>query len=127
MGSATDAGAVNVIYGSARALSRRQPGSSARTISAAASRRRAATGSARRSTGDFDADGFADLAVGAPGEDLGPAADAGAVDVLYGSPAGLRRAAHQVLSQGGGGIEDSAAAGDRFGAALAAGRPERRR
>jgi len=33
---------------------------------------------------DFNADGFADLAVGAPGEDVGAATDAGAVKVLYG-------------------------------------------
>ena len=38
--------------------------------------------------GDFDDDGFADLAVGAPGEDAGSTADAGTVNVLYGSSSG---------------------------------------
>ena len=40
-------------------------------------------------TGDFDGDGATDLAIGAPGEDLGAYADAGLVHVLYGpiSPA----------------------------------------
>jgi hypothetical protein len=39
--------------------------------------------------GDFDVDGFWDLAIGVPGEDLGGTADAGAVSVLYGGPGGL--------------------------------------
>ena len=34
---------------------------------------------------DFNNDGFADLAVGVPGEDVGSVVDAGAVNVLYGS------------------------------------------
>ena len=39
--------------------------------------------------GDFDNNGFIDLAVGVPGEDIGAIADAGAVNVLYGSASGL--------------------------------------
>jgi len=42
--------------------------------------------------GDFDGDGFADLAFGCPGEDVGSAEDAGAVSVLFGSSAGLTAA-----------------------------------
>ena len=38
---------------------------------------------------DFNGDGFQDLAVGAPNEDVGTIVDAGAVNVLYGSPSGL--------------------------------------
>ena len=38
---------------------------------------------------DFDHDGFGDLAVGVPSEDVGGAAAAGAVAVLYGSGDGL--------------------------------------
>jgi hypothetical protein len=41
--------------------------------------------------GDFDGDGLTDLAVGVPREDLGGRADAGAVNVLYGTRHGLRR------------------------------------
>ncbi|HEX6076180.1 MAG TPA: hypothetical protein VFZ32_13055 [Micromonosporaceae bacterium] len=40
--------------------------------------------------GDFNADGYADIAVSAPGEDIGPATDGGAVWVFFGSAAGLR-------------------------------------
>ena len=38
---------------------------------------------------DFNGDGFADLAVGAPGEAVGAVAGAGALNVLYGSANGL--------------------------------------
>ncbi|MEU6765246.1 FG-GAP repeat protein [Streptomyces sp. NPDC046853] len=39
--------------------------------------------------GDFDSDGYDDLAVGAIGEDVGSDADGGTVQVLWGSPSGL--------------------------------------
>ncbi|MEU3736789.1 FG-GAP repeat protein [Streptomyces sp. NPDC032198] len=39
--------------------------------------------------GDFDGDGYDDLAVGAPGEDVGSDTDGGTVQVLWGSPGGL--------------------------------------
>jgi hypothetical protein len=39
--------------------------------------------------GDFNGDGFADLAIGVPEEDTGGAEDAGAVNVIYGSASGL--------------------------------------
>jgi hypothetical protein len=64
---------------------------------------------------DFNGDNLDDLAIGAPGENLGVRADAGAVNVQYGSPAGLAGNG-QVLTQG------TPEAGDRFGAALAKGR-----
>lgn len=38
--------------------------------------------------GDFDHDGYKDLAIGAPYEDLGDVSDAGCVHVLYGAPNG---------------------------------------
>ncbi|MDG4863966.1 FG-GAP repeat protein [Streptomyces sp. T-3] len=38
---------------------------------------------------DLDGDGYADLAIGAPGEDIGSAADAGGVTVVWGSARGL--------------------------------------
>jgi len=68
---------------------------------------------------DFDNDGFADLAVGAPGEDVGAATDAGAVNVLYGSAGGL--GGGQVLTQGAGGVPGASESFDRFGTALATG------
>jgi FG-GAP repeat protein len=69
---------------------------------------------------DFDRDGFDDLAVGMPFEDV-RARDAGAVQVLYGTPTGLRAARDQLWHQGRTGIADRPEAGDHFGVALAAG------
>jgi FG-GAP repeat len=68
-------------------------------------------------TGDFDQDGFADLAAGAPGEDVGSASNAGAVSVLYGSSAGLTRAGARLFTQ----VASPVEAEDGFGAALATG------
>lgn len=47
-------------------------------------------------------------------------ADAGAVNVIYGSSGGLRSAGNQLLWQGSGGLLDAAEASDRFGAAMSA-------
>ena len=64
--------------------------------------------------GDFNADGFTDLAAGAPNEDVGAAGSAGAVNVFYGSATGLP-ATSQVRLQG------NPEVGDQFGFALDAG------
>jgi hypothetical protein len=70
---------------------------------------------------DFDDDGFVDLAVGVPGEDVEALADAGSVVVLYGSAAGLTGARAQQFHQNLPQLVDRAESGDRFGAALATG------
>ena len=70
---------------------------------------------------DFDNDGFGDLAVGIPGEGVGSAAGAGAVAVLYGSGDGLASDGRG-LTQGAGGVPGASEGGDRFGAAMVAGR-----
>ena len=49
---------------------------------------------------DFNNDGFADLAVGVPAEN-----GVGAVNVLYGTAAGLSGAGGQLFSQVGGAVE----------------------
>jgi hypothetical protein len=66
---------------------------------------------------DFNRDGFADLAIGTPYEDIGNLADAGAVSVLYGTASGLSSTRSQLFTQVGGTVE----AGDRFGYAVATG------
>ena len=74
--------------------------------------------------GDFNGDGCADLAVGVPGESVGGLARAGAVNVLYGSPKGLTAAGNQLWTQnsappGGAAIDGVSEVDDRFGHALA--------
>jgi hypothetical protein len=71
---------------------------------------------------DFDGDGHDDLAVGVPGESLGPADSAGAVEIRYGSSAGLSAVAAQFLTQESGAIPGDSEPGDFFGGALACGR-----
>ena len=73
-------------------------------------------------TGDFNRDGFADLAIGSLREEGDPAKpDHGSVNVLYGSPNGLTATNDQFFSQDTPGIGDTAEAEDAFGSALAAG------
>lgn len=67
--------------------------------------------------GDFNANGYDDLAIGIPGENGG-----GAVYVLNGAPfAGLVTTAAVILHQDVEGMDGGRESGDRFGAALAAG------
>jgi hypothetical protein len=69
-------------------------------------------------TGDFNGDGFDDLAVGVPFEDFGTLSNTGAVNVIYGTAAGLSAVNNQFWDQNQTGILDKNEANDRFGAAL---------
>ncbi|WP_160150464.1 FG-GAP-like repeat-containing protein [Nonomuraea solani] len=71
--------------------------------------------------GNFDKDGYADLAVGVPGEVQGTDVKSGSVVVLPGAATKLDTA---FWLQESGGAEE-AAAGDRFGATLASGDADR--
>lgn len=68
--------------------------------------------------GDFNQDGFTDLAVGVAGESVGNVFDAGAVNVIYGTPAGLAAVGSQFFTQDTLDILDAAETGDSFGRAL---------
>ncbi|HEY6569668.1 MAG TPA: FG-GAP repeat protein [Candidatus Limnocylindrales bacterium] len=69
-------------------------------------------------TGDFDGDGYADLAIGVIGDDIGQLGNEGSVEILYGSPKGLSSSRARVLTRSMTGAPDADVA---FGAALAAG------
>jgi FG-GAP repeat protein len=71
--------------------------------------------------GDFNGDGFSDLAIGVHGEDVNGVSDAGAVNVIYGSSSGLTSSGDQFWTQDSSGIESSAESDDHFGGVLAAG------
>jgi FG-GAP repeat len=85
-------------------------------------------------TGDFNKDGYSDLAIGVPLEDVVDSSgttvrEAGAVNVIYGSQEGLRATAlspsngrdDQIWTQNNRGIEEDAQLDDRFGWAVATG------
>ena len=119
----TDSGAVNVLYGSAEGVT--AAGAQYFTQDTPGVRDRVESfdqfgeglGAA-----DFNGDGFADLAVGAWGEGVGTVSSAGAVEVLYGSPAGLQATApdDQFWNQDSPGVIDSAEDYDEFGYRMAA-------
>ena len=70
---------------------------------------------------DFDGDGWSDLALGVPGEDTRTAANAGAVEILYGSEGGLSAARSTWFTADSPGVAGAANARDGFGSALASG------
>jgi hypothetical protein len=120
IGTIADAGAVNVLYGSAARLT-------------AAGDQQFFQGNgglvgtaeegdfvgAALSTGDYNNDSFADLAIGAPFEDIGTLLDAGAINVLYGSAGALTTTGAQQFFQGNGGVAGTREEGDTFGSSLA--------
>ncbi|MFC7481273.1 M4 family metallopeptidase [Luedemannella flava] len=70
--------------------------------------------------GDLNRDGYADLAVGAPGETVG-SPRGGMVTVLRGSATGVTGTGARAFTQNTTGVPDGAETGDLFGAALAIG------
>jgi disulfide bond formation protein DsbB len=116
VGTVADAGAANVIYGSAAGLSATGnqfwTQNSAGILDSSEASDFFGFGSA---TGDFNGDGFGDVALPASGEDVGTIADTGVVNVIYGSAAGLAAAGNQLWSQNSPGILDTAEASDAFG------------
>jgi FG-GAP repeat len=117
-----DSGVVNVIYGSASGLSAAgtQLWGQDRPRIEGSSETNDLLGFALVAA-DFDHDAFDDLALGVPFEDIGAKANAGAVNVIYGSDSGLNFRGNQLWSQDSSGIVNTADARDEFGFALAAG------
>jgi hypothetical protein len=66
-------------------------------------------------TGNFDGNAWADVAVGAPGTPVGSQGGAGAVSILLGSSAGITTTGSQLWDQDSPGIVGTAEKRDHFG------------
>jgi hypothetical protein len=75
------------------------------------------------SIGDFNNDGFDDLAIGVPDEDVGNLSNAGNIQVIYGSTSGLSSTvkADQIFQQGVGDLAEIQEERDNFGLSITAG------
>ncbi|MGW1028737.1 FG-GAP and VCBS repeat-containing protein [Streptomyces sp. NPDC002577] len=70
--------------------------------------------------GDFNGDGYPDLAVGVPSAQVGDKAKAGYVNVLWGGPSGPGKYGSVRISQATKGVPGTPEAGDLFGSAVTA-------
>ena len=120
--AAEDAGAFNVLYGSGNGLEAvgenfwHQDRHGVRDVGEAGDRFGAAL-----AVGDFDADGYDDVAVGTPGEGITGSEDAGMVLLFPGSANGIAGGSTEKWTQKTSGVPSVLAAGNAFGSALAAG------
>lgn len=116
----SEAGAVNVLYGSAGALT--SVGAQVFHQNSPDVPEMAESGDlfgASLAAGDFNADGNDDLAVGALGERVGTVNGAGAVIVLPGSGTGLTGTGSQLWNENSTGIPTAAASWEAFGTVAA--------
>ncbi len=122
IGAATDAGLVHFILGSPTGLT----GAGDYVMHQDINRVRdiAETGDffgKALAAGDFDNDGFDDLGVGLPGQDIPGKADAGGVHIFYGGGQGIKPPGNQTFNLDSPAMAGTAAVGDQYGTALAAG------
>ena len=109
-----------MLYGSAAGLS--AAGNQSGTRTAPASQGAAQSGDSfgdALAAGDFNNDGFDDLAIGVPGETVGGSRTPARSTCFYGSAAGLTAAGDQLWHQDVPGVLGTAATDDLFGFGLA--------
>ncbi|WP_046727268.1 S8 family peptidase [Streptomyces humi] len=117
VGSATDAGTVDVVYGASgglgtgKAALHLEQGTGAEAILAASSESGDRMGAAVAAGLTLDQEPY--LVIGVPGEDIDGKTDAGAVFYLRGS-------VNRTLVQGSSGVAGTLEAGDKYGSSLAA-------
>ncbi len=121
IGSLVDAGAIHVLYGDLTGFKGKdeflhEDTNRVRDIAEAGD----LFGSSVAS-GDFNKDGFSDLAVGVPGQDVGGTVDAGGIHIFYGGGAGLKPPGNQTFNMDSPAMVGTASAGDAFGATLSSG------
>ncbi len=122
LGTGPSAGAVNVIYGAAAGLTSTNSQFWHQDSPGIVDTAEIADQFGEfLAAGDFNNDGFDDLAIGAPGETIGFQGGAGGVQIIYGSANGLTATGNQYWTQDSPRIREIADAGDRFGSSLAAG------
>jgi len=120
--TAVDAGSVNVIFGGTAGLGAYNQYFSEYDLGTVQE-----TGDqfgAALAAGDFDGDGYDDLAIGVPFEDFVSVEDVGSVQIVFGTSDWLDTSQSQVLFQGLDGLSPVASAAeedDHFGRSLAAG------
>ncbi len=120
VGTSSHAGSVNVLYGSASGLT--AAGDQRWNQGALPDDPETGDGfGASLATGDFDEDGYPDLAIGAPGEVLGAGEAPGSVTILFGSPSGLQAGGAVVLTRADTGAPYLPDTPHGFGYALATG------
>ncbi len=122
IGTIPDAGAVNVLYGSASGLAAAQNqfwhqnspgiGDSSEEFDSFGT---------ELAVGDFNNDGHDDLAIGIPSESFGVKESAGAVQIIYGSASGLTATGSRFIHQDVAGLPGTTEAGDLFGSSLTTG------
>ena len=123
-----EAGAVNVLYGSSNGLTDTGNQLWTQHVSGVNGSTQAwAWFGTSLTSADFNGDGYADLAIGAPGQNISANgtsfSGAGAVDVLFGGSAGLSATAiaDQLWSQATADIADDPEINDWFGSSVASG------
>jgi hypothetical protein len=121
IGTRLDAGAVQILFGSATGLTASDELLDQSTPGIQGGAESRDHFGAALVVDDFNNDGFDDIAIGVPDEDLRAKRDAGAVNVLYGFAGGVTADGDLLLSQDTTGVGGAAEAGDRFGAAVATG------
>ncbi|MFG2501528.1 FG-GAP-like repeat-containing protein [Streptomyces sp. NPDC048441] len=118
-----DAGAIRVIYGSASGFSTRTAKIDQDTAGVPGASEAAEINGPERgdqfgyslSAGDVTGDGYSDIVVGVPGENLGNVADTGAIVLLKGGANGLTGTGAQAFNQDTAAVPGVSEKGDNFG------------